>query len=302
MQMSRYLFSLVILISLIAGLFLPSVTLLWSNYIIPLLALLMFFSTLRVEKKELYKTNPKELLALLFFVFIIMPLLSLPFKLTQPLLFIGVLVALSSPSAAATAFFSSFLGGDAILGVSISFISSLLSLATLPLTMQLFAGTAVYIDQSKIFTTLFEVIVIPIILALVSKKIFRKLTDSINSHRDYQLVVMFLVSSGTIGIGHAAIVGNEYQFLWLTAAILVVLLFGATLAYLFGKRYRDKAAITFFVAAGVKNATLGFAIMLELFGPAAVLPTVANLVAQFIIMALFEISGNVKLQLPRKIY
>jgi ACR3 family arsenite transporter len=289
--MSKYLFSLVILISLAVGLFLPSVTLLWSDYLIPLLAMLMFFSALRVEKRELYKTNPKELIALLFFVFIIMPLLSLPFKLSQPLTFIGVLVALSSPSAAATAFFSSFLGGDTMLGVSISFVSSLLSIAALPLTLQLFAGAIIPIDQSKIFVILLEVILLPILIALLSKKLFRKAVDVVNNHRDYQLVVMFLVSSGTIGIGHGVIASNEYQFIELTAAMLAILLSGATLAYLFGRRYGNKAAITFFVGAGVKNATLAFAIMLELFGPLAVLPMVANLVAQFILMALFEIVG-----------
>lgn len=290
--MSRYLFSITILLSIAVGLFFPSVTLLWSGYLIPLLAMLMFFSALRVERKELYKTNPKELLALLFFVFVIMPLLSLPFKLSQPLTFIGVLVALSSPSAAATAFFSSFLGGDAMLGVSISFIASLLSIVTLPLTLQLFAGTTIPIDQSKILVILLEVILLPILIALLSKKLFRKAVDVINIHRDSQLIVMFLVASGTIGIGHEIIVSNEYQFIELTAAMLVILLFGATLAYLFGKRYRKKAAITFFVGTGVKNATLAFAIMLELFGPLAVLPLVANLIAQCIIMVLFEIFGN----------
>jgi len=290
--MSRYLFSITILLSIAVGLLFPSVTLLWSGYIIPLLAMLMFFSALRVETKELYKTDPKELLALLFFVFVIMPLLSLPFKLSEPLIFIGVLVALSSPSAAATAFFSSFLGGDTMLGVSISFIASLLSVVTLPLTLQLLAGTTIPIDQSKILVILLEVILLPILIALLSKKLFRKAVDVINIHRDSQLTVMFLVASGTIGIGHEIIVSNEYQFIELTAAMLVIVLFGATLAYLFGKRYRKKAAITFFVGTGVKNATLAFAIMLELFGPLAVLPMVANLIAQCIIMVLFEIFGN----------
>jgi len=291
MPMSKYLFSLVILLSLIVGLFLPGVTLLWKDYLTFLLALLMFFSALRVEKKELRGAGLKKLLTLLLFVFIIMPLLSLPFKLSQPLTFVGVLIALSSPSAAATAFFCSFLGGDIALGVAISFISSLLATITMPLTIHALAGAVVPVDNSKIFTILFEVIIIPILVALISKKFVKKITEAINNHKDYQLIVMFLLSSGLMGISHDVIEGNEYQFLELTAVILLLLLFGGVLAYFFGRRYGKKTAITFFVATGVKNAMLAFAIVLELFGIAAVLPMVANLVAQFILMALFEVLG-----------
>jgi predicted Na+-dependent transporter len=290
--MTRYLFSLVIILSLAFGLLLPSVTLLWKDYLNFLLGLLMFFSALRVEKDDLSKANPKELLTLLFFVLILMPLLSLPFKLSQPLTFVGVLVALSSPSAAATAFFSSFLGGDIALGVTISFISSILSTITLPVTVQALAGAVVPVDQSKIFKILVEVIVVPILIALISKKFFKKIAEVINKHRDYQLIVMFLLGSGILGVGHEVIVGNEYQFLELTALMLLLILLGGALAYLFGMRYGKKAAVTFFVASGVKNAMLAFAIMLELFGVAAVLPMVANAVAQFIVMALFEIFGK----------
>ena len=290
--MSKYLFSLVILLSLICGLLLPQVVLLWKDYQTFLLALLMFFSALRVEKSELERTDHTELLAILLFVFVLMPLLSLAFKFTEPLTFIGVLIALASPSAAATAFFSSFLGGDIALGVAISFVASLLSTITLPLTIQLLAGASVPIDTSKIFMILVEVIVLPISIALLSKKFFTKLVGKINQHKDYQLIVMFLLSSSIIGFGHEVIAGNEYRFLSLVAEILLILLLGGALAYLFGRRYGKKVATTFFVATAVKNAMLSFAIVLELFGPAAVLPMVANLIAQFIIMALFEISGR----------
>ena len=299
--MSRYLFSLVIFLSLAFGLLFPNITLLWGGYLNFLLALLMFFSALKVERKDLKKSDPRELLALLLFVFVVMPLLSLPFKLSQPLTFVGVLVALSSPSAAATGFFSSFLGGDVALGVAISFISSLFTILTLPLTVQLLAGALVPIDQSKIFRILLEVIIIPILAALASKKFLSGIAEKINRHRDYQLIVMFLLSSGIIGGSYSVIEGNEYLFFEFTLFILLTLMFGGALAYIFGSRYGGKAAITFFVASGVKNAMLSFAIVLELFGPPAVLPMVANLVAQFIIMALFEIFGSMRLKLPGKV-
>jgi BASS family bile acid:Na+ symporter len=291
MQMGKYLFSAVIFLSIAVGLLFPNVTVLWKDYQNFLLALLMFFSALRVEKKDLERANHRQLLVLLLFVFVLMPLLSLPFKLTDPMTFIGVLFALASPSAAATAFFTSFLGGDIALGVAISFISSLLSIVTLPVTVYLLGGAAGSIDNSKIFTILIEVIIIPILAALVSKKLFKKLAEGINRYRNYQLIVMFLLASSIIGVGYGVIAGNEYLFLQQTAIIFLMLLFGGVLAYLFGTRYGKKQAVTFFVATSVKNAMLSFAIVLKLFGTTAVLPMVANLVAQFILMALFEIVG-----------
>jgi len=293
--MSRYLFSAVLISSILFGLLFPSVALLWKDYLNPILALLMFFSVLKVEKRELMRENPKELIAILIFVFVITPLFSLPFKLSDPLTFTGILIALSSPSAAATAYFSSFLGGDIALGVAASFITSLLSLLTLPLTMQILAGTAVPVDQSKVFRILVEVIVIPIILALLAKKFFKKITQAINEKKDYQLVFLFLLGSAVVGIGHDLIIGNEYKFIGLTAFMILVTFLGGALAYLFGRRYGKKVAITFFVATGIKNGILSFAIVLELFGASAVLPLVANAVAQFLAMALFEVFGS-KLQ------
>lgn len=292
MQMTRYLFSFVILLSIASGLLLPEVTTLWKVYQIPLLALLMFFSALRVESSILAGVDLRKMLWLMGFVFILMPLLALPFKLGEPLTFIGVLIALASPSAAATAFFSSFLGGDIACGVAISFFSSLLSIITLPLTISLFAGASMPIDNSKIFAILGEVIAVPIILALLSRKLFRNITEIINKHKDYQLIVMFLLSSSIIGFGRGITKGNEMQFAALTAEITAILLFGGVLAYLFGTRYGKRTAVTFLVATSVKNAMLSFEIVLELFGPDAVLPMVANLIAQFLIMLLFELFGS----------
>ncbi|MCX6775597.1 MAG: hypothetical protein NT130_01990 [Candidatus Micrarchaeota archaeon] len=297
MRMSRYLFSAALISSILFGLLFPSVALLWKDYLNPILALLMYFSVLKVEEKDLRRAKPKELVALLIFVFIITPLFSLPFKLSDPLTFTGVLFALSSPSAAATAYFSSSLGGDIALGVAISFIASLLSLLTLPLTTQILVGAVVPIDQIKVFTILSEVIIIPVILALLTKKFFKKMTRAINKKKDYQLIVLFFLGSAIVGIGHDLIVGNEYRFIELTASMILIIFVGGSLAYLFGRRYGKKVALTFFVAAGIKNAMLSFAVVLGLFGPSAVLPMVANAVAQFLVMALLETFGS-KLQLP----
>lgn len=290
--MAKYLFSAVLVFSIIFGLLLPQITTLWQGYLNPILALLMFFSVLRVEERELRKVNMPELLSMLAFVFIMMPLLSLPFRLSDPLTFVGVLIALASPSAAATAYFSSFLGGDIALGVSASFLTSLLSLFTLPLTTQLFASQAVQIDQSKVIAILVEVILIPIIIALLFKKFLKGASEVINRNRDYQLVVVFLLGSAMVGIGHDAIMKNEYGFFGLTAAVLLLILLGGTLAYLFGKRYGNKVAVTFFVATGVKNAMLSFAIVFSLFGVSAVLPLVANLIAQYLLMVIFEVYAS----------
>ncbi|MEM3555498.1 MAG: hypothetical protein QXF56_02170 [Candidatus Micrarchaeia archaeon] len=290
--MSKYLFSLTIILSILFGLLLPEVSLLWKDYLNPLLALLMFFSALRVEKRELGKVDVKGLLVLLSLVFVMMPLLSLPFKFSEPMSFVGVLFALSSPSAAATPFFVSFLGGDIALGVLVSFLSSLLSFLTIPLTIQLLAGAVVQVDNNKILGLLVEVILIPISAAFLTKKLFRRVAEKINKHRDYQLIVMLLLAWGIFGVSHTAIANNELKLLELTALLLLILLFGGVVAYFLGRRYGKKTAVTFFVATSVKNAMLSFAIVLKLFGVAAAIPMVANLLAQLLIMVSLEIFGE----------
>jgi len=292
MPMSKYFFSLVIILSIFFGLLLPGVSVLWSDYLNFLLALLMFFSALRVERKEFRKVDAKGMLTLLSLVFILMPLLSLPFKLSDPMTFVGVLFALSSPSAAATAFFVSFLGGDIAPGVVFSFLSSLHSLLTIPITVQALAGAVVQVDNSKILSILIEVIIIPIVAALLTRKFLRGAAEEINKNRDCQLIVMFLLGWGIIGVSHAAILNNELQLLELTTILLLILIFGGLVAYLFGRRYGNETAITFFVATSIKNALLSFAIVLKLFGIAAALPMAANLIAQLALMVLLEVFGG----------
>lgn len=285
----RNLFSLTLLLSILFGLLLPDVAVLWKNYLNLFLALLMLFSALRVERFE--KIDATQLLPLLFFIFVLMPLLSLPFR-SNPLTFIGVLIAFSSPSAAATAFFVSFLGGDVALGLLTSFFSSLLSLITLPLTIQLLGGAFLPVDSARVLSLLIQVIALPILLAFPLRKFLPALTEKINKNRNFQLLFVFLLSSGMIGASHQLISENEYQLIQLTVSMLLLLTLGGALAYLFGRKYGKEAAVTFFIATSVKNAMLSFAVVLELFGIAAVFPMVANLLAQLLLMILLELFGS----------
>jgi|GEM_PF-2755234 len=294
--MVEYIFSLIIIASILFGLLLPQISVLWGDYLNPFLAILMFFSTLKLERKFI-KVKKEQIVSLLLFVLLLLPLLSIPFKLLGAMTFIGVLVAFSSPSAAATAFFVSFLNGDIALALLISFLSSLLSLATLPLTIQFLAGESVFVDASKIIVLLIQVIALPIILALFTKKFLKGVADWVNRHRNHQLAFVFLLGSGIIGRSYPIIAGNEVQLLQLTFLILLALLFGGLLAYFFGSRYGRKSAVTFFIATSVKNAMLSFAVVVELFGIAAALPMVANLLAQLLLMVFLEVFGNQALAL-----
>jgi len=58
---------------------------------------------------------------------------------------------------------------------------------------------------------------------------------------------MFLLASSIIGVSYGTIAGNEYMFLEQTVVIFFMLLLGGVLAYLFGRRYGKKSAVTFFV-------------------------------------------------------
>jgi predicted Na+-dependent transporter len=64
--------------------------------------------------------------------------------------------------------------------------------------------------------------------------------------------------------------------------IMLGIAFGA--AYEFGKRYGRKRAITIGIATCVKNATLALVLGATMFGPNALSPLIANLIAQNVLL------------------
>ncbi|MDI6826033.1 MAG: hypothetical protein QMD36_02435 [Candidatus Aenigmarchaeota archaeon] len=279
--MPKYSLSITILLALLFGFLFPDIGSLWKNYLTPILMGIMFLTILKIPSNEILSVNKKILLTSIILVFGFMPILTLPFKFLQPLLFLGLVTAISCPSAAAVAFFSESLRGDGSLGLSVSTITTILSIFLTPFLVLVIAGSAISVDYFKIFETLVKVILLPIIIALIFKKLFRRPTNFlIKKSMLFSFILFFFLNWGFMAVGMPFILENFYNFLYVQLILILIVGIGYIVGYFIGKYFGKDKAVTLSISTGMKNSMLSFVIILEGFGHLALLPIIANIIAQ----------------------
>ena len=284
---------LVVIAALVLGFLLPAVGLLWKNYIGLLLVVLMFFLYLRIDAKDVKNSvrDAKPLGWALLMTFIFMPLLALIGKVFfAPIIFSGIVLALSMPPAAATSFWARIFKGDIAFALVLTAIASLLAVIAVPASMLLATGTIASFDPYPMILMLAELILIPAVTVLLLKKAVHVEWYRVTRHTAHlELAVVFLLIWGSIAPGVESVKENLQQFGLLNVFMFVSLGIGFGIAFLVGRRFGYGCAIGVGIATCVKNAGLSLVIGLTLFGPSVVPPLIANLVAQNLLIVLLLI-------------
>jgi arsenite transporter len=281
---------LVIITGLVLGFLLPAVGLLWKNYIGLLLVVLMFFLYLRIDTKDVKNSvrDARPLGWALLMTYVFMPLLSLVGKMFfAPVLFSGIVLALSSPPAAATSFWARIFKGDIAFALVLTAIASLLAVITVPGSMLLATGTIASFDSYPMILMLAELILIPAVTVLLLKKAVHVEWYQVTRYTGHiELAVVFLLIWGSVAPGVENIRDNLIQFGLLNVFMFASLGLGFSLAFLVGRRFGYEHAISGGIATCVKNAGLSLVIGLTMFGSSVVPPLIANLVAQNVLIVL----------------
>ena len=108
--------------------------------VLPILTVLMFDLGLTLKLKDFYMvvTRPKAFIVALTGQIVLLPLIALGlghlFHL-PPLFFIGLMLIACSPGGSSSNIFSKLAGGDVALSVTLTAMSSLITLLTLPVLM-----------------------------------------------------------------------------------------------------------------------------------------------------------------------
>jgi predicted Na+-dependent transporter len=281
---------LVIITAIVLGFSMPTVGLLWKNYIGLLLVLLMLFLYLRIDAKDVKDSvgDLKPFGWTLLMTYVFMPLLALVGSiLFAPALFSGIVLALSSPPAAASGFWARLFTGDIAFALVVTAIASLLAVVAVPASMLLTTGAIAPFDPYPMILMLAELILIPAVAVLLLKKVVHIEWPRVTRHTAHlELAVVFLLIWGSIAPGIESVKENLLQFGLLNIFMFVSLALGFSVAFLFGRRFGYGCAIGAGIATCVKNAGLSLVIGLTMFGPSVVPPLIANLVAQNLLIVL----------------
>ncbi|GGA36645.1 sodium transporter [Psychrobacillus lasiicapitis] len=273
----KYFAFLVIAVAVIAFL-IPDTFLPFGKYITILLGIVMFGMglTLKAVDFKLILTHPKPVIFGVLAQFIIMPLaaftiaylLQLPSELAAGLVLLG-----SVPGGTASNVMVYLAKGNVPLSITMTSFSTIMAPLLTPLLLLLLAGQWMPVNAVDMFMSIIQVIIIPIILGLLVKKVLPNIVEkSLN-------IVPLISVLAIITIVSAVVAGNVNNIA--SAGPLVFLgvflhngaglLLGFYAAKLMGLSELDRRAIS--IEVGMQNSGLGVALATAHLGPLAALPS-----------------------------
>lgn len=158
-----------------------------TSWVTPMLGCVMFGMGLTLEVRDIAKVfaRPRDIIAGCVCQFTIMPILAYilaaAFRL-PPELAVGVILVGCCPGGTSSNVITYLSKGDVPLSVGMTAISTLLAPVATPLLVKALAGAVVPVDFWRMFLSIIEVVIAPIILGLLARRFLKTLTEKAVPH------------------------------------------------------------------------------------------------------------------------
>jgi len=240
--------------------------------VLPILTLLMFDLglTLKVSDFKLFLTHPKPVFVGLLGQLVCLPLVA--FALTcfldlPPVLMVGFVLIACCPGGSSSNIFSLLAKGDVALSVSLTALSSIITLFTLPIIMEwtvaqseALAGTTIQLPVGKLIMQNIFTMLLPIIIGIVLRKkvpVWSARVEKVLSKIAFPCLV--LLATVFFVQEFDAIKDNIGEMgLAVLALILVCIGLGALLSLIFGLKNAERRTII--IEVGMQNAAQAIAL------------------------------------------
>ncbi|MBA4495768.1 bile acid:sodium symporter family protein [Paenactinomyces guangxiensis] len=249
-----------------------------TDYIVPLLGIVMFGMGLTLSAsdfKEVFK-RPGDVAIGVLGQFVIMPLLA--FLLAKglnlpPEVAVGVIVVGCCPGGTASNVMTFLARGDVTLSVAITSVTTVLAPLVTPGLIWLFARQWVPVDAGALFLSIVQIVIIPIVLGIGIKALFKK-------QAEVSVKALPLVSvTAIVAIVSGVIAGSKEQMATTGLLIFAVvilhnvlgLLIGFLLARILRVKFEKQVAVS--IEVGMQNSGLGVAIASAHFSPLSAVPS-----------------------------
>ncbi len=260
------------------GFFAPHLFTGYKSLISPLLGIVMFGMGLTLSAagfREVFR-RPKDVAIGVIGHYLIMPsiayLLAIGLNL-PPEIAVGVILVGCCPSGTASNVMTFLAKGDVALGVSIASVSTIIAPFATPALISLLAGKWMDINAKSLFMDILQVVILPIVLGIIAKAIFRKQAEaSVKALPLISTIAIVLIVAIVVGLNQPKIMSNG---LLIFAAVILHNLLGYLLGYFFAKLFgmdlAKRKAVT--LGTGMQNSGLGAALAAAHFSPLAAVPS-----------------------------
>ncbi|TDL30789.1 bile acid:sodium symporter family protein [Jeotgalibacillus sp. S-D1] len=272
-------FAVWVIAAALLAFFVPGIFSAFGGYITILLGIVMFGMGLTLKPVD-FKVVAKRPIPVVLGVlaqFVIMPLgaFTIAFVLNLPAQLAAGLVLLGSvPGGTASNVMVYLAKGNLALSVAMTSLSTLLAPIATPLLLLLLVGQWMPVDALAMFTSIVQVIIIPIVLGFVIQRLAPKAVEASLSVIPLISVVAILI---IVGVVTGANGPNVISAGWIVFAAVFLhngfgLLLGYLIALALGLKEDDRRAIS--LEVGMQNSGLGVALATAHFSPLAALPSV----------------------------
>lgn len=267
---------LVLIVSLVS-LFFP-ITFSWTfSKVTMLLGVAMFGMgmTLTIEDFKFVLKNPRNIFIGALAQFTIMPLVA--FLITKifsfpPEIAVGIILVGVCPGGTASNVITFLAKGDVALSVSMTMTTTIFAPIVTPSLMLFFAGEWMDISFYSMMMSIFQVVVIPILLGIFINATFGK-----KLQRFLEYLPLISIFAIILIIGGVVAANSEKIFevgLAIFIATLLHNLLGYSLGFVLAKIFKmnDKQVRTISIEVGMQNAGLASSLAVIYFGAAAAIP------------------------------
>ena len=271
-------FAVWVIVFAILAFFIPGGFTWIAPHIALLLGIIMFGMglTLSLHDFKAVFQAPKSVIVGVLAQYTIMPLLAFGlatlFQL-EPEVAVGVILVGCCPGGTASNVMTFLAKGNTALSVAVTSVSTLLAPILTPALTLLFASKWLPVSAGSLFLSIVQIVLVPIILGIVVKLLFRKQVEK-------SVAVLPLISVvGIVAVAAAVVAVNSGKIAetgLLIFSIVVLhnvlgLLLGYVLAKLLKLNFADQKAIS--IEVGMQNSGLGAALAVAHFSPLSAVPS-----------------------------
>ncbi|MCG6796581.1 bile acid:sodium symporter family protein [Geobacillus sp. YHL] len=263
-----------------------------------LFAFMTFSGSLRLRLADLKEAliHPRPIAAALCLLHLVVPLwafgLGHLFFGSDRLTVIGFVLATAIPTGVTSFIWVSIGRGNLALALSVILIDTFLSPVVVPLTLLLFAGSAVEIDVWQMMLGLFFMIILPSLGGMfvserLSNQVNERLAMVLSPFSKLALVLVVMINSAVVApyFGHAS-----GRLLFMALLVLVIASSGYFLSWMTARWLRfapaDIIALTF--TGGMRNISAGAVLAMTYFPPAVSVPVVLGMLFQQVLASIYH--------------
>ena len=255
--------------------------------VLPILTLLMFDLGLSLEFKDFLMVvkRPRAMFAGMLGQLVLLP--SLAYILVRmlgldPVIAIGVMLIACCPGGSSSNVFSKLAGGDVALSVSLTAVSSVITLVTMPLIMQWVAGTFgkavnISLPVGNLLVQNLVTMLLPIIIGIIIRRYLPGAARKISAVLSKLAFPLLMLLAGLFFIGNREAITSNFKVLGLTVTALLLAAIGLAALLCPAFRLVRKERRTIVIEVGMQNAAQAIAVATSPFvfnDPAIAVPAI----------------------------